>query len=747
MGEVYRARDTRLGRDVAIKVLPDDVASDGNRLARFEREARTVAALNHPNIVVLFSVEDVNETRFLTMELVEGESLDRHVPADGLPLTRVVDLGMAIADALGAAHEKGVVHRDLKPANVMLTREGRVKVLDFGLAKLATSDSPLDATQAITATGPLSNEGRLIGTVPYMAPEQLRGETVDARSDLFAFGIVLYELATGRRPFSGSTVADLTSSILRDPPQPIATGRPELSGELERIVERCLEKNPRDRFQTALDLHNDLRAFRRKLDRGSSPEPSAKAALPPAASIAVLPFVNRSQSADDEYFSDGLSEDLINALSAARGIQVASRTSAFRFRSSKLDIRDIGAQLNVACVLEGSVRRSGETLRVTAQLVNVASGFQLWSERYDREMTDVFRIQDQIVTSIAEALVPALTGKARPSVRRGTENIEAYELYLKGRHYWHQRSPATVRVAIQSFERAIGLDEGYALAYCGLADCYGILRVYGWTRREENQAVAEAAVAQAMALDPTLAEANFSKGFYDFYFERNWRSAGPLFAKSRELNPRSSLIYAYSGLFATMERNNEEAVRFVERSRELDPLSPFIHALSSCAYYIMGRFEDAESSARRALELQPDYLFALWTHGLALCALRQFDAGIVDLQRSMALSRAPFFTGTCGFGLARAGREDEARQLLAELEERASRGEFVPAHARLSILVGLRELPAIRRELAIALDEVTPPFSLWVTAGVFLDAYRADPEVSRLLDAWHEGSLPATPLT
>ncbi len=744
MGEVYRARDTRLGRDVALKLLPADVSSDANRLARFEREARTVAGLNHPNIVVLYSVEDENDLRFLTMELVEGESLDHHVTPGGLPIARVVELGMAIADALAAAHQKGVVHRDLKPANVMLTRDGRVKVLDFGLAKLATADAKLEATHAATLTAPLSSEGQVMGTLPYMSPEQIRGETVDGRSDLFALGIMLYELASGRRPFSGTTTADLTSAILRDSPEALTSGRPELSGELERIVERCLEKNPRDRFQTALDLYNDLRAFCRKIERSQAISPSLNSASPPAASIAVLPFVNRSQSADDEYFSDGLSEDLINALSAAGGIQVASRTSAFRFRSSTLDIRDIGTQLNVACVLEGSVRRSGSTLRVTAQLVNVTSGFQLWSERYDREMTDVFQIQDQIVTSITEALVPALTGRARRPMRRGTENIEAYELYLKGRHYWHQRSPATVRVAIQSFERAIALDESYALAYCGLADCYGILRVYGWTRREENQATAETSVAKAMALDPALAEANFSQAFYDFYFKRSWRDAGPHFARARELNPRSSLIQVYGGLFATMERKLDAAVRLVERSSELDPLSPFIHGLSSCAFYIMGQFERAESSARRALELQPDYLLALWTHGLALCALEQFDAGIAALQRSVALSRAPFFIGACGFGLARAGRNDEARQLLAELEERESRGEFVPAHARLSILVGLRELPALRRELAIALDEVTPPFSLWVIAGVFLDAYREDPEVSRLLDAWYEGSHPTT---
>ena len=743
MGEVYRARDSRLGRDVAIKVLPADVAAHPDRLARFEREARTVAGLNHPNVVVLYSVEDADGVRFLTMELVEGESLDRHVAPGGLPLARVLELTIPLADALAAAHEKGVVHRDLKPANVMVTREGRVKVLDFGLAKLTQTPSNLDATQAATLESPLSHAGQVMGTAPYMAPEQVRGEDVDARTDLFAFGIMLYELASGRRPFSGSTLADLSSAILRDAPAPLTSLRADAPPDLERIVGRCLEKHPRERFQTALDVHNELRALRRTLEQGLPAAAAAKPASQAVASIAVLPFVNRSPSADDEYFSDGLAEDLINALTAIEGLQVASRTSAFRFRGIELDIRDIGAQLNVACVLEGSVRRSGARLRVTAQLVNVASGFQLWSERYDREMTDGFEIQDEIVASIVSALVPALMGGAHHPVRRATQNLEAYELYLKGRHYWHQRSPATVRVAIQSFEQAIALDANYALAYCGLADCYGILRVYGWTRAEENRAPAAAAVARALALDPSLAEANFSRAFYQFYFERQWRDVGPHFARARDLNPRSSLIQIYSGLFATMEREPDEVARFVERSVELDPLSPFVHGLASTAFYIMGRFEDAERLARKALGLQADYLLGLWPNGLALCGLERFDEGVGALQRAIAFSRAPFFIGACGFGLARAGRTGEARQLLAELEERASRGEFVPAHARLNIFVGLRELPAIRRELAKALDEVTPPFSLWVTNGVFLDAFRSDPEVGRLLAAWYQGAQPA----
>jgi serine/threonine-protein kinase len=460
----------------------------------------------------------------------------------------------------------------------------------------------------------------------------------------------------------------------------------------------------------------------------------------PDKSLAVMPFVNRSGDADNRYFSDGLSEDLINALTALPGLQVASRTSAFRFRGSELDIRDIGEQLNVACVLEGSVRRAGSKLRVTAQLVSVGSGYQLWSERYDREMADVFEIQDEIVGAIVKALVPALMGEAAAPVRRSTENLEAYELYLKGRHYWHQRTPAAVRVAIQCFEQAITLDAEYALAYAGLADSYGILRVYGWMSADEANPRALDAVARAMAIDPSLAESNFSNAFAIFYCERKWREAGPHYARALEINPRSSLSQGYSGCFAAMEQRGDDARRFMARSIELDPLSPFTHGLSAAAYYTLGDFEAARQAALRSLELQPDFMLGLWVGGLALSGLGRHDEGLILLERAMVLSRAPTFVCTLGLGLARAGRTEDAKRLLGELEERASRGEYVPAFAPLAIHVGLGDLPAIRRGLAASLEEITPTFSLRVTGGVFLDAYADDPEIDRLYSQLYQDS-------
>ncbi len=367
MGEVYRARDPRLGREVALKVLPEAVASRHDWLARFEREAKTVAALNHPHIVTIHSIEEAGAIRFLTMELVDGQSLDELLAPGGLPLPRALELSIALADALAAAHGKGIVHRDLKPGNVMLTRDGRVKVLDFGLAKLEErpprpGSDTLPGTLALTVDSPISTAGQVMGTVPYMAPEQIRGEAVDARADLFAFGIMLYELVSGRRPFAGKTLADVSSAILRDAPAPIQTVRPGLPRALDRIIGRCLEKDRERRFQSARDVRNELELVRREVE--SEARSPARAAEGP--SIAVLPFANMSADPENEYFSDGLSEELLNVLAKNAGLKVAGRTSSFAFKGRHEDLREIGHKLGVATLLEGSVRKAGNRVRITA---------------------------------------------------------------------------------------------------------------------------------------------------------------------------------------------------------------------------------------------------------------------------------------------------------------------------------------------------------------------------------------------
>jgi serine/threonine protein kinase/tetratricopeptide (TPR) repeat protein len=732
MGEVYRATDTKLGRDVAIKVLPSAMAAHPERLERFRREARAVAALNDPHIVTIYSVEEADGVHFLTMELVEGQALDRVISDGGLPIPRILEISTALAEALVAAHAKGIVHRDLKPANVMVTNDGRVKVLDFGLAKISGSGEVVMSGSDL-GTEMRTREGVVMGTMPYMSPEQVSGREVDHRSDLFSLGVILYEMASGSRPFQGRSPAELISSILRDTPRPLGEIRPEAPDGLQRLVGRCLEKETGDRVQTAREIGDEIRV----LGSPSGETAGAARADRPVATgrpaVAVLPFVNMSGDADNEYFSDGLSEDLINALSRLSGLHVASRTSAFRFRGSDLDIRQIGHQLGVTTVVEGSVRRAGARLRVTAQLVSVENGYHLWSERYDRQMADVFEIQDEIVTSIVEALVPALLGDAGHAVQRSTKNLEAYELYLKGRHYWHQRSPSTLRFAIQCFEQAIQLDPRYALAYAGLSDCYGILRFYGWISAEEARPPAQAAMTQAMSLAPSLWEVNFSRAFYAYYFEKNWREAEPHFQKAIAINPRSSLAQIYYGLFLTALGRTEDAIARTLLACDLDPLSSFIHSLASASLSTVGRFDEAERAAQRALELQPGALFGLWIHGLALSGLERHEEAIRSLERAVTISRAPIFVGLMGMVSARAGRHEDAVRLVHELQDRASRGEYVPAFALLPIHVGLGDVPEVRRTLSEALSEATPPLTLRVTTGQFLEALRSDPEIDRML--------------
>jgi serine/threonine protein kinase/Tfp pilus assembly protein PilF len=734
MGEVYRATDTRLGRDVALKVLPAEMAARPGRLERFQREAKSLAALDHPGIVTVYSVEESAGVHFLTMQLVEGQPLDRFIPASGLPIPAIVDIAVALTEALGAAHDKGLVHRDLKPANILITTDGRVKILDFGLAKLA--DSGEDEGDKTRSQG-LTRDGTVMGTVPYMSPEQVTGRPVDHRSDLFSLGVILYEMATGRRPFEGNSAVELGSAILRDWPRSLRERRPELPEALDTVLGRCLDKDAEQRVQSAHELHDRFRTLQRDLasgEVGGTARPSSPSA-PDAVensgpSIAVLPLRNLSADPENEYFSDGLAEEILNALSQIEGLRVAARTSSFSFKGKVTDVEDVGRRLRVATVLEGSVRRSGSRVRVTVQLVDARNGFQLWSERYDRQMEDIFDVQDEIAQAIADRLKVTLGEKAR----RGTENLDAYELYLKGRHFWHQRLPDALRMAIRCFEQAIEKDPRYALAYAGLADCYGILLLYGWISAEKGRPPAHAAMTQAVALAPSLWEVSFSRAFYQFYFERDWRAAEPYFRKALETNPRSSLAHSYYGFFlAVGKRRVEDAVARVTLACEMDPLSPFVHAIEASALYVVGRCAAAERATRQALDLQADYMIALWIRGVALSGLGRHDEAIVMLERAVTLSRAPIFVGLLGLVSGRAGRLEDAARLLRELEDRAGRGEYVPAYTRLSIHVGRGDLPAMRTALAQVLEEATPPAAISGTGGPFLEELRADPEIDRML--------------
>jgi len=442
------------------------------------------------------------------------------------------------------------------------------------------------------------------------------------------------------------------------------------------------------------------------------------------------------------YFSDGLAEELINALTRLSGMRVASRTSSFRFRGHDADIRQIGRDLGVGAILEGSVRRAGSRLRVTAQLTSAADGYHIWSGRYDREMADVFDIQDQIVESIVTALAPALSGHVQPSGKRSTENLEAYELYLKGRHFWNQRSPAVVGTAIRFFEEAIALDPNYALAYTGLADSYSILRVYGWTPAEHSQPRALDAVTKALALEPELPEAHFSKALYTFHFERHWRSARQHFLRALAHGPGMAMFEAYFGLFLATEYEYVEARERISRALELDPHSSLVHFLAAAGACLMGDFAAGCRHAERALELQPESLGARWPQTVALTALGRMEEAVTVAERVVARARAPIYIGVLGMVYGRTGRLADARRLADELDDRQNRGEYIVPAARLSVYLGLGDPTGVRASLAACVDGGAAPFSVVATSRFLIDAYRGDADIDPLLDRLHDGARP-----
>jgi len=680
MGEVWRARDPRLGRDVAIKVLPVDVAGHADRLARFEREARSVATLNHPNIVTLHSIEEAGGTHFLTMELVEGEPLDRLVAPGGLPLARVLELALPLADALAAAHEKGVVHRDLKPANVMVTKDGRLKVLDFGLAKLAAADAGPDATLPPTMESPISTIGQVMGTVPYMAPEQIRGEEVDARTDLFAFGVVLYELATGKRPFGGATGADISSAILRDLPTPPTEVRPDLPGELDRIVGRCLEKSPRERFQRALDVRLDLRALQRTLERsagGAAAKPAPKAVPAEGASIAVLPFVNRSREADDEYFSDGLADELLNVLAKIRGLRVAARTSSFHFKGKDPTIAEVGSALNVKAVLEGSVRKAGNRVRITVQLVNVADGFHLWSETYDRTLEDIFAVQDDIAQSVVKELRATLlgeepdsevSGEVKAEVAQATKgrstDPEAHRLFLHGRHMAERLTNDGLASGVVHLRQALERDPESALAWAALSRTLALQSALGLAPVPEGNERAREAALKALALEPNLAEGHLALGLIQMWYDWDWKAADASLRRALELAPGNAEAWGLSGLLAIAFGRIEEALQRARHANELDPLRVAAHLNLGRAHRALGDFVEAEKEFRHARELSAGV--SADGHLLASVLLEQGK-----VEEALATIQAEPRDWARLFGLAlvhhAAGRRAESDAALAQL--------------------------------------------------------------------------------
>jgi serine/threonine protein kinase len=644
MGEVYRARDTKLGRDVALKVLPAEVSSDAERLARFEREARTVAGLSHPNIVVLHSMEREGDIHFLTMELVEGQSLDQYI-GGGLPVGRVLELGIELAEALIAAHGGGVIHRDLKPANVMLTREGRVKVLDFGLAKLARPEAGPDLSRAATV-GPLTSRvGDVVGTLPYMAPEQVRGEGADARSDLFSLGIVLYELVAGRRPFTGATPADITSAILRDAPTPLTRLRADLPSDLDAIVRRCLEKDARQRFQTARDVANELRRLQRSSMAVSDQATDAGHAERDRATIAVLPFDDLSSDPGQDYFVAGIVEEIITGLSRIKWLLVISRNSTFAYKGKSVDVKAVGRDLGVRYVLQGSVRRSGNQVRVTGQLIDASTAAHVWANRYDATLGDIFALQDEMTMSVIGAVEPTLRKAEVERVRRKRpDNLDAYELFLRALPLATTAMPEDADKALHFLQEAIRLEPNYAAVHGFLAWCHEQRYLRGGLHADtRHAALVHARAAIEAGSDDALALA--MGGFVVGILERDFETAIESIDRSLALSPSSALAFGFSSIIRAYRGNILVAIEHARIGIRLGPYDPLIYLPYvglTLAQFFAGNFDEAASAANRAAAVNPRFSVPRYLHAAALACLGRLDEA--KAMANAALTLQPGFT-------------------------------------------------------------------------------------------------------
>ena len=664
MGEVYRARDQKLGRDVALKGLPRELIHNPGRLARFRREAQLLAALNHPNIAIVHGLEESGDLHCLVMELVPGQTLRERIAGGPLPLEEALRICLQVAGALEAAHRQGIVHRDIKPANIKVTPEGRVKVLDFGLAKAAGSE----ALQASSME--LTQPGVILGTPAYMSPEQLRAEQAGAAADIWAFGCVCYELLTGRRPFRGSTLAEIAAAVLKTEPDYEALP-PATPAQIRTLLGRCLEKSPGRRPASIGEAGAEIDVA---LRTPASPPPPREAERA-IRSVAVLPFVNTGGDPETEYLSDGLAESMILNLSQLPSLRVMARGSVFRYKGKADDPAEIGRSLGVDAVLTGRVLQRGQSLVIKVELIDAAQGWQLWGAQYRKASADIFAIEQDIAGEITGALRPKLTPEAKTTLRkRSTENLEAYHLYLKGRFHWGKRTEASLYRGIQYFRQAIDLDPTYALAYAGLAEGYIPLAVYGHLAPREAIPKARAAAQKALEIDPSLAEAQTVLSavarFYDWDAPSGEKAAraaiemDPNYPRARQALAECHMVH---GRF-------EEAFTQIKRALELDPLSLAMHAAVGMVCYYGRRYDLAVEYSRKAIEMDQTFYPGRWILGLALEEKRAFSEAVSELEQARTLSNdSTNMTANLAGAFASWGREAEARSILQELDRLAGR--------------------------------------------------------------------------
>jgi serine/threonine protein kinase/tetratricopeptide (TPR) repeat protein len=783
MGEVYRAQDAKLGRDVALKVLPAEMAHDPERLARFHREAKALAQLDHPNIVTIHSVEECNGVHFLTMQLVEGRSLDRVIPASGLPLEQIVEIARALGDALAVAHDKGIVHRDLKPGNVMVTNEGHVKVLDFGLAKDVRAANGGDLTLTSDSQ---TQMGVVMGTPAYMSPEQAAGRLLDHRTDIFSLGVVLHEMATGRRPFEGTSSAELVSAILRDTPPSVTDARPYLPSDLARIIRRCLEKDPSHRVQTARDVSNEFRDLARQTSQklaAATTSTSSSRAVPAAGSgtphadeasmpgisgvkrhaialtiaaillvigfagvgiylkgskagqvdsIAVLPLENRSNDPEAEYISDGITESINNSLTRLPSLRVIPHSVASHYRGKSMDMRKVGDELRVQAVLTGSIAQRGDDLTVNVELDDVRNGKQLWGERYNRKLADLLAVQNEIAREVSQLLRSQLSAEDQQKLTKGsTDNPEAYQLYLKGKYYTNKLSKAGFSKGIEYFNQAIALDHQYGLAYSGLA--YNYINQDDWFMppNEAGPKTREAA-QKALAIDESDGGAHLSMAIVTHWYDWNWAAAESEFKRAIELNPNNWEAHTYYSWFLAPMGRNDQSIAVAKRAQQADPLSGFANFNVGGALVFARQWDPAIEQLHRAIEVDLTFWFSHCFLGRAYEQKGRLPEAIAEFQRALELEEdnAEIWSGL-GHAYALSGKRAEAQKVLGHLKAVSAHNWVAPYNIAV-IYAGLGEKEQAFAFLDQAYKDRSYYLPTYLATDARIDSLRSDPRFVEL---------------